>query len=108
MFLRLRRYHELIIWSTALVLLYLMPFGSDVSLCPVKPLGSPYCPGCGIGNAINAALHLRFTESISMHPMGIAATIILLHRILILFKKSFLNQQPHDQRHSSYPYSLLP
>jgi len=55
------------------------------SLCIFKLAGIDRCPGCGLGHSINAALHLDFARSLKLHPFGIIAIFILLHRIIKLF-----------------------
>ncbi|MFT3738041.1 MAG: DUF2752 domain-containing protein [Breznakibacter sp.] len=50
------------------------------SLCVFKNLGLGFCPGCGLGHAIALLFRGRIADSLAMHPMGIPAVIILLHR----------------------------
>ncbi|MEO5985100.1 MAG: DUF2752 domain-containing protein, partial [Ferruginibacter sp.] len=63
--------------------------------CFFKWLGLRYCPGCGIGHAINAALHFQFENSFNAHPAGIFAIGIIFQRIIQLafIKKNFQYEQ---------------
>ena len=85
---KLQKNFELIVWITALVLLYFMKSNiSTQSLCLFKWINSAYCPGCGLGHSIHAALHLQLSASLQLHPMGIAAVLIILNRIKQLILK---------------------
>ena len=78
--------NELLFWGFALIALYFLdPTNSHWSLCPLNNLNIGFCPGCGLGHSIHYALHLNLTQSISAHPLGIAAIIIISHRIYRLF-----------------------
>lgn len=80
-------YFELIIWSVALLLLAIMPFGENfVSLCPLHAFGFRFCPGCGLGRSIHNVFRGELYASFHMHPLGIPALAILIHRIYTLFK----------------------
>ena len=72
------KYGEAVIWSSALVALFFMDPGSGISLCPFKALGINWCPGCGIGHSIHYTLHFRFGAAWREHPLGIAATAVLI------------------------------
>jgi len=75
---------EPFIWSAALIYLaFLDPFGPVmVSLCPLHNLGFSFCPGCGLGLAISYFLHGEIAMSLESHPLGIAATVILVFRVV--------------------------
>lgn len=79
------RYFEIAIWSTALVLLTLMP-PNDVhySLCPLKAAGIDFCPGCGLGHSLSWLLHGEFRNSLHTHPLGVFALGVLVYRIITL------------------------
>jgi hypothetical protein len=51
------------------------------SFCCLKFLGIHFCPGCGIGHSISYLLHGNISSSLSAHPLGIFAVIIILSRI---------------------------
>ena len=89
-----QQYFEITFWATVLLLLYFM--NADItspSLCLFKFAGIQHCPGCGLGHAINEALHLRLAASFHQHPLGVAAVIIILNRIKQLsFKPKPLKQ----------------
>ena len=85
---KIKKNFELIFWIAALVLLFFMKANiSTQSLCLFKWFNSAYCPGCGLGHSIQAALHLQFMASVKLHPMGIAAVLIILNRIKQLILK---------------------
>lgn len=83
---------ELIIWTTALILLALdEPQKSHVqnhfTFCPLANLGVSWCPGCGLGRSITNLLHGNIKESIEQHWFGIPALLILLYRIWVLIRQ---------------------
>ena len=85
---QLQKNFELIVWISALVLLFFMKTDTSAqSLCLFKWLNTTYCPGCGLGHSIHAALHLQLMASLKLHPMGIAAVLIILNRIKQLILK---------------------
>lgn len=79
---------ELVFWSMALLSLALMDTGHDhhFSLCPLDQLGFQWCPGCGLGRAINLLLHGEFSASFTMHPLAGFALITISFRIIKLIK----------------------
>lgn len=81
---------ELIVWSTAIIVLFFLPESQGPSLCIFKAFGFNRCPGCGIGHSIHDALHFQFSDSWNHHPMGILAVLIIFMRIkqLIPTKKN--------------------
>jgi hypothetical protein len=81
-----RKYFELTFWIAALILLALMPTGTDphYSFCLFKMMGFKFCPGCGLGHSISYLFHGNIKASFSAHPLGIFAVIILLFRIYTL------------------------
>lgn len=79
---------ELIFWSVSLLSLALMEPGHDhhFSLCPLDLLGVTWCPGCGLGRAINLLMHGYFSASFAMHPLAGFALVIISFRIIQLIK----------------------
>jgi hypothetical protein len=76
---------ELFIWIAALLsLAFLNPDNNQVSLCPLHFLGFHYCPGCGLGRSIALLFRGRFSESVTMHPLGSFAIAIIGYRIVQL------------------------
>lgn len=77
------RYFELTFWALAITLLAMMPPGVDphYSFCLFKMFGLPFCPGCGLGHSISYLFHGNIRASLSSHPLGIFAVIIILLRI---------------------------
>lgn len=51
------------------------------TLCPLALAGFNYCPGCGLGRAIALALQGHIGSSISMHPFGVPAILLIADRI---------------------------
>ena len=89
---------ELICWILAIVILYFSTMkNGEISFCVFKWIGFAVCPGCGLGHAIHAALHLHFAESFQYHPLGIPAVIIIFNRI-----KQLLRNQKHQHEAKSY------
>lgn len=78
-----RKYFELTFWISSLALLAVMPPGTDphYSFCVFKMLDFHFCPGCGLGHSISYLFHGNIKASISAHPLGIFAVIIILFRI---------------------------
>lgn len=85
---------EIYFWLTSLLILYFLRAGGE-SFCLFRLAGIDWCPGCGIGRAISAALHFRFATSFDEHPFGIPALLIIAHRItqLIIKPKLLYEQQ---------------
>lgn len=78
---------ELMTWLLGLVILAILNVNQDhISFCPFKSLGFDFCPGCGLGRSISFLFHGEFKKSLSMHPLGIFAVIVLSLRIFQLFK----------------------
>ncbi len=84
---------ELYFWLLALVILYFMPLTGE-SLCLFRFAGIDWCPGCGLGHALQAAMHLNFATSFDEHPFGIPALLIIANRIVqLIFKPKLLYEQ---------------
>jgi hypothetical protein len=91
---------ELIIWPVAFILLFLMDTHAPdrQSLCFLKRLGIPWCPGCGLGHSIHFLLHGEWKASLKSHPLGPFAVIILMYRTFQLAKlqwASFMELKNH-------------
>jgi len=61
------------------------------TLCPFHNLGIGFCPGCGLGRSISFLFHGDFIHSISAHPLGIIAFILIITRIVKLIDRSYKN-----------------
>lgn len=74
---------ELIFWLAGLLYLAFSPLNSEshFTICPLNNLGFDYCPGCGLGRSIIYIFHLNIIESVSIHPLGVPALIIIIFRI---------------------------
>src|SRR5690606_17432501 len=77
---------EAIIWLGGLLALALWrPEGeSHFTLCPLRNAGFDFCPGCGLGHSISFLFRGELVHSISAHPLGIFAVIVLSYRIVQL------------------------
>jgi hypothetical protein len=77
---------EAIIWILGLLFLALYhPVHQEhMSICIFHNLGFKYCPGCGLGRSVSFLLHGDITSSLKAHPLGIAAVLILVYRIIQL------------------------
>ncbi len=88
---------EAFIWLMALLLLAFMdPNNTQSSLCLIHHIGIDQCPGCGLGHSISAAFHGQIAESFNRHPLGMAATVLLIIRIITVFYQSFKYQSPKN------------
>jgi hypothetical protein len=89
-----RRYFEITFWASALLLLAVMPPGADphYSFCVFKMLGINFCPGCGLGHSISYLFHGNLQASLSSHPLGIFAVVIILSRIFKLIQLHVLSK----------------
>jgi hypothetical protein len=78
---------EAFIWLGALAFLAISdPICHHYTLCPLDNLGFDYCPGCGLGRSIGYLFRLEIRESFLAHPLGIPAAILLVYRIVKVFK----------------------
>lgn len=85
----IRRHLEAFIWIAALIALACTsPVEQCSSLCPLSQMGISWCPGCGLGHAISWLFRAEFMHSIEAHPLGIPAVVILLWRIISIFRKN--------------------
>jgi len=62
---------------------------TGTSLCMFHQLGIESCPGCGLGHSISAVLHGNLVLSFENHPLGIVAVLLLIFRIIVVFKAYF-------------------
>lgn len=78
---------EALFWLAGLVILAtLNPGISHFSICPLKNVGLNFCPGCGLGTSISLFFRGQIWESVTTHPLGIFAVIVLSFRIINLIK----------------------
>jgi len=79
---------ELMFWVLAIISLALMEAGHEnhFTLCPLDNLGFTWCPGCGLGRAINLMLRGDFAASFSMHPLAGFALGVIFYRIVQLIR----------------------
>ncbi len=84
---------EALIWMAALIFLALTApvETAHFTICPFSALGIDFCPGCGLGRSVSYVLHGEITNSLSAHPLGIFALIVLFTRIISLIKMNWSN-----------------
>jgi len=81
---------ELIVWVIALLVLGLMDVNAQTpSLCLLKRMGIPGCPGCGLGHSISYLLHGDWEAAIHSHILGPLVLGTLIYRILQLSRQQF-------------------
>lgn len=79
---------ELILWIGSIIaILTINPYSDSFSLCPLHNLGLDWCPGCGLGRAMNLLARGEFKASWEMHPLASLAYGVIFHRIWILIKQ---------------------
>lgn len=86
---------EAVLWIGGLIYLMIInPYQvQQFSFCPYHNLGISFCPGCGLGRSISFLYHGDLIHSISTHPLGIAALILISYRIFTLIKRMHTNYQ---------------
>jgi len=94
----IRRYFELAFWISALTLSAFMAPETDphYSFCLFKMLGLKICPGCGIAHSVSYLFHGNIQASLSSHPMGIFAVVIILARIFTLIQLHFFSKKTQN------------
>ncbi|MFA5971568.1 MAG: DUF2752 domain-containing protein [Lentimicrobiaceae bacterium] len=82
---------EAFIWIVAILYFAVSPLPSSehFTICPVSLAGFEHCPGCGLGRSLILLLHGHLTESFNMHPMAVFALIVLVVRIIFVFRNYF-------------------
>ena len=85
-----RRNLEAFIWIAAIAALaFTSPVEACYSLCPLHNLGIHWCPGCGLGHAISWLFRGEVMHSMEAHPLGIPALLILILRIVTVFRRNY-------------------
>lgn len=80
-----------------LLMAFINPAGSELSICPIDRLGFSFCPGEGLGRSVAYFFRLDLQASFAMHPAGIPAVAILSARIISLLKRNYqLNKVNND------------
>ncbi len=84
---------EALIWIAALIFLALIEPAESTHfiICPFSAMGIDFCPGCGLGRSVSYILHGNIVNSLSVHPLGIFALIILPTRVISLIKINWSN-----------------
>ena len=85
---------EAFIWLAALIsLIFHDPSSTHYTICPLNNLGFEFCPGCGLGHSISYLFHGEIIQSFKAHPLGVFAVIMLLYRIISIFRRNFIHQE---------------
>lgn len=82
---------EAFVWITAILFFAVSPIpaGEHFTICPLSLAGFQHCPGCGLGRSMILLFHGHITESFNMHPLALFAVLVLLLRIIIVFRNNF-------------------
>lgn len=81
---------EACVWLGGLLALACLdPNDNGASLCLFHLLGIDACPGCGLGHSISFFLRGEWSSALAAHPLGPAAVLILLGRVLRLLYDFF-------------------
>lgn len=74
---------ELVFWTASILAVILLDPAHDqhLSLCPLSQLGFDWCPGCGLGRAMNLLAHGDFESSWTLHPLASLAYVVIFSRI---------------------------
>lgn len=76
---------EALIWLGAMLYLFWIdPSASGISICPLHLLGLNWCPGCGLGHSIAWLMEGELHRSLDAHWLGIPASMVILHRTVML------------------------
>lgn len=81
---------EWIALSLGLALMVLIdPATNKSSLCILEFIGVNFCPGEGFGRSVALIFRGEILASFQMHPLGLPGIMILLHRIVSIFKRNW-------------------
>jgi hypothetical protein len=82
---------EALLWLAGLIYLAAIDptVVSKFSFCLFHNLGIEWCPGCGLGRSISYLLHGCLAESLKIHILGVAATVVIVLRISKLLAGTF-------------------
>jgi hypothetical protein len=87
-YLFFRARFEAFLWIAGLLLMaFMAPSNAHSTLCPFSALGLGFCPGCGLGHSISYLARGDFQASFMAHPLGLFAVVVLLWRIVQIFRK---------------------
>jgi hypothetical protein len=86
---------EAFIWIAAILYFAVspLPSGEHFTICPLSLAGFEHCPGCGLGRSLILLLHGHVTESFNMHPLAVFALLVLVVRIIFVFRAYFRFQK---------------
>ncbi|MCC5942600.1 MAG: DUF2752 domain-containing protein [Balneolaceae bacterium] len=80
---------EWLVLAAALILMAAIdPTAERASFCIIDRFGFTFCPGCGLGRSVAYLFRGDLMASLTMHPAGILAVLILLGRIGSILKRN--------------------
>jgi len=90
---------ELLFLSGALVyLMFIDPYSEGhLQLCGFNLLGFENCPGCGLGKSISFIFRGDFASSWRSHPLGFAAVLLIIFRVIKLVKVNYQNKSYNSE-----------
>jgi hypothetical protein len=90
-----RKYFEVIVFTSGLVLLAFMdPYTANgPGFCILENLGFPYCPGDGLGHSIAYIFRGEISNAMQANVLGPFALVILSGRIVHLLVKNHKNSK---------------
>lgn len=71
-----------------LAMALLNPESASASICPLDLMGFENCPGQGLGKSMAYSFRGDFSESIRAHPVGLVSILIIMGRIVSIFKRN--------------------
>lgn len=82
--------------SGLLLMAFINPSGSELSICPIDRMGFSFCPGEGLGRSVAHFFRGDLQASFAMHPAGIPAVAILSSRIFFLLKRNYQHKRDNN------------
>ncbi|WP_212001046.1 DUF2752 domain-containing protein [Chitinophaga sp. HK235] len=81
---------ELLAWPAGLLCLFFLdPAANHPSLCLLKNVGIPFCPGCGLGHGVHYLLHGQWREAVHHHWLAPVVVATLLYRTFQLARQQY-------------------
>jgi hypothetical protein len=75
---------------------FINPYTEGTTFCLIERAGIDFCPGNGLGRSISLAYRGEFTDSFRMHPVGMAAVLIIMVRITSILRRNVKQYQPTE------------
>lgn len=91
---------EWIVFAGGLILLAAMsPEDAGTSLCLFEWAGFEFCPGEGLGHSISFTFRGEWTSALNAHFAGPAAVLLLISRILYLWKTIYKESKSKNEEY---------